>query len=360
LNLFALLAIPALILLNALFVAVEYSLVAVRKTRVEEMVKNGVRGAKSVEAAVARLDRSIAATQLGITLASIALGAIGEPAVANLIQPLFEWLPGTWQIITSHSLATIFALLIITMLHVILGEQVPKMAALKATDRTALWLARPLNVWARLSMPVLIFMNAIGNRLLRLLRLRSDGWEKSTHSVDELRLIIEDSQEAGLLETDQALFLQNVFKLTDKTVRDCMVPKEKMDTLEINLPAEKILEIVRDCGHTRLPVFDGNIDNIVGILNTKNLFYFFSIQHAVVLEDAIYPPTFLDPQESIANALRLFRKSRRPMAMVRNAEFRILGLITLEDILEEIVGDIEDEHDAPVPKAKVSKRKKRG
>jgi CBS domain containing-hemolysin-like protein len=359
LNLFALLAIPALILLNALFVAIEFALVSVRKTHVEELVQNGVKGAKSVESAVGNLNRSIAAAQLGITLASIALGAVGEPVLAGAVEPLFSILPDDWRFISKHTLATALALLIITMLHVILGEQVPKMAALQATDRTVLWLSRPLNIFARVSLPILKFMNGLSNGLIRLLRLKSSAGDGTIHSVEELRLIIEDTQEAGLLETDQALFLQNVFKLTDKTVRDCMVPREKMDALEINMPPEKILQIVRDCGHTRLPVYDGNIDNIVGILNTKNLFYFFSIQNAVVLEDAIYPPTFLDPEESIANALRLFRKSRRPMAMVRNAEFRILGLITLEDILEEIVGDIEDEHDAPVPKAKMPKRKKR-
>jgi CBS domain containing-hemolysin-like protein len=362
LNVFALLAIPALILINALFVAVEYALVAVRKTRVEEMVKNGVSGAKSVESAIANINRSIAATQLGITLASIALGAIGEPAVAQLIQPLFDWLPATWQIVTKHSVATIIALLLITILHVILGEQVPKMAALKATDQMALWLAQPLNVWARLSLPIVIFMNAVGNRLLRLLRLQATGPEKSIHSVDELRLIIEDTQEAGLLETDQAIFVQNVFELTDKTVRDCMIPREKMDAIEFHTPSEKVLEIVRDCGHTRLPVYDGTLDNIVGILNTKNLFYFFSLQNAVVLDDALYPATYLDPDEGISKALRLFRKSRRPMAVVRDKDGRVLGLITLEDILEEIVGELEDEHDAPVPKVnrstRVGKKKK--
>ncbi len=358
-NLFALLAIPALILVNALFVAVEFALVAVRKTHVEEMVKVGVKGAKSVEAAIANLNRSIAAAQLGITLASIALGAVGEPVLAELVEPLFAFMPPDWRIVTKHAMATALALLIITILHVILGEQVPKMVALQATDRTILWLSRPLNLFARASLPILKLMNGLSNGLIRLFGLKKGGAEGAIHSVEELRMIIEDTQEAGLLESDQSVFLQNIFGLTDKTVRECMIPKEKMDALEINMPSDKILQIVRDCGHTRLPVYDGQLDNIVGILNTKNLFYFFSIQNAVVLEDAIYPATYLDPEESIANALRLFRKSRRPMAMVRDADGHILGLITLEDILEEIVGDIEDEHDVPVPKVKVRKRRKK-
>jgi putative hemolysin len=357
-NLFGLLAIPALILMNAFFVAAEYALVAVRKTRVEEMVKNGMRGAPSVAFAVGQLDRSIAATQLGVTLASIALGSIGEPAVAELIEPLFEWAPGVWGIISKHSVATVLALLFITVMHVILGEQVPKMAALKATDRTALWLARPLNAFARFSLPMLIFMNAVGNQLLRLLRLKT-GSGSSIHSVDELRLIIEDTQEAGLLESDQSVFLQNIFAMTNKTVRECMIPREKMDAIDINTPSSKIIEIVRDCGHTRLPVFDGELNNIVGILNTKNLFYFFSLQNAIVLDDALYPATFLKPDERIADALRLFRRSRRPMALVRDQNGHVLGLLTLEDILEEIVGELEDEHDAPVPKVKLVRKKKK-
>jgi putative hemolysin len=358
LNLFGLLAIPALILLNALFVAVEYALVASRKTHVEEMVKNGVRGAKSVEAALGRLDRSIAASQLGITLISIALGAIGEPFLAALFEPFFGFMPPDWRFFTKHSLATISAVLLITLFQVILGEQVPKMTALQATDRTALWLARPLNAFVRISLPILNLMNALSGWLIRRMGLKSEGVESSIHSIAELRIIIEDTQEAGLLESDQSIYLQNIFELTDKTVRECMIPREKMDAIEINTPSAKVLEIVRDCGHTRLPVYEGTVDNIVGILNTKNLFYFFSLGNAIVLEDALYPATFLTPEESVGNALRLFRKSRRPMALVREKGGHILGVITLEDILEEIVGELEDEHDAPVPRAKFVRKKK--
>ena len=358
-DIIGLVAVPLLVALNGFFVAAEFSLVAIRKTRVEEMVKEGIVGAGAVESAVSHLDRTIAATQLGITLASIALGWVGEPALAHLVEPLFAFMPAAWQLVSAHTLAIIIAFTLITFMHVVFGELMPKTVALQVPDRTALWVAAPLNVFARIMHPFIRIMNGIGNWLIRRMGFQSAGMEANIHSVQELKLIIEDTQEAGLLESDQSVFLQNIFGLTDKTVRECMIPKEKLDALEINMPADKILQIVRDCGHTRLPVYDGQIDNIVGILNTKNLFYFFSIQHAVVLEDAIYPATYLDPEESIAKALRLFRKSRRPMAMVRDAEGHILGLITLEDILEEIVGDIEDEHDAPVPKVKIRRRRKK-
>jgi CBS domain containing-hemolysin-like protein len=252
------------------------------------------------------------------------------------------------------------AVLLITLFQVILGEQVPKMTALQATDRTVLWLAPPLNAFVKLSLPILNLMNALSGWLIRRMGLKSEGAESSIHSVAELRMIIEDTQEAGLLESDQSRYLQNIFELTEKKVRECMIPRDKMDAIDINMPSERVLQVVRDCGHTRLPVYEGSVDNIVGILNTKNLFYFFSLQNAIVLEDALYPATFLAPDESITNALRLFRKSRRPMAVVRDEEDHVVGLITLEDILEEIVGELEDEHDAPVPRAKFVRKKKKG
>ncbi len=170
------------------------------------------------------------------------------------------------------------------------------------------------------------------------------------HSVEELMLLIEDTEEAGILDPDQADFVQNIFQLSDKRVLDCMVPRERMAALELNTSPEQILEAARSGAHTRMPVYEHDPDNVVGIVNTKDLFYLFSLRGVVILQDALYPALFLKPDETIANALRLFRKARRPMALVRDDAGKVLGLITLEDVLEEIVGDIEDEHDRPTPK----------
>src|SRR5262249_24861528 len=148
---------------------------------------------------------------------------------------------------------------------------------------------------------------------------------------------------------DQAEFVQNVFRLSGKKVGNCLVPRDKMATLELHTPPDKVLEAVRRGAHTRMPVYDGNPDNVVGIVNTKDLFYLFSLQGVVILECPMPPPLFLKPDVSGATALRLFRSAHRHMAMVRDEENRILGLITLEDVIEEIVGDIEDEHDRPTP-----------
>lgn len=350
LQVLGLLSVPALVALNGLFVAAEFALVAVRRTRVEELVQRGVKGAKAVEGAIAHLDRSIAATQLGITLASIALGWVGEPALARLLEPLFHFLPGGWRFVTTHTVATAIAFLLITFMHVVFGELIPKTLALQIPDRTALWVARPVLWFARLTRPLILLMNGTGNALLRLAGYEPAGGEGMVHSVEELALLIEDTEEAGVLDADQAEFVQNVFRLSGKRVRDCLVPRDKMAALELSTPPDKVLEVVRREAHTRMPVYEGTLDKVVGIVNTKDLFYLFSLRGVVVLEDALYPPLFLKPDESVGNALRLFRKSHRPMALVRDEEGKIHGLVTLEDVLEEIVGDIEDEHDRPTPK----------
>jgi putative hemolysin len=351
-----LLSVPALVALNGFFVASEFSLVALRRTKVEEMVQRGVRRAKAVAAATANLDRTIAATQLGITIASIALGWVGEQALAHLIEPAFSALPAAWQGTVTHTLATSLDFILITFMHVVFGELIPKSMALQTPEATALWVAKPLTVFIRVARPLITVMNGVSNQILRLLGYEPASSEESAHSIEELRLLIEDTEEAGILDEDQAEFVQNVFLLSNKRVADCMVPREKIAALDLHTPPDKVLEAVRSGAHTRMPVYDGDFNNVVGIVNTKDLFYLFSLRGIVLLEDAIYPATFLDPDESVANALRLLRKSRRPMALVRDAAGVIRGMITLEDVLEEIVGDIEDEHDRPMAKVVVRKR----
>jgi putative hemolysin len=346
-----LLAVPALVVLNGFFVAAEFGLVAVRKTRVEEMVRQGVGGAKAVQDIVAHLDHVIAATQLGITLASIALGWVGEPALARLFEPLFRnLLPGAWVEPAAHSVAVGVAFFLITLLHVVFGELIPKTLALQTPDRTSLWVARPLQMFTRLTRPLVLLMNGTGNAVLRRFGYQPAGREAMVHSVEELGLLIEDSEDSGILSKKQAELVQKVFRLSGKKVKDCLVPREKVAALEVRAPPEQVLEAVRRGAHTRMPVYDGQLDSVVGIVNTKDLFYLFSLKGVVILEDALYPPLFLPPEGDVADALELFRRSRRPMALVRDEAGKILGLITMEDVLEEIVGEIEDEHDRPTPK----------
>jgi putative hemolysin len=352
-----LLAIPALVGLNGFFVASEFALVAVRKTRVEELVNQGRSGAKGLMHAVAHLNRSVAACQLGITVASLALGYVSEPALAGLLKPLFASFPAEWQGPFTHAISVLLTLALITYMHVVFGEQMPKLAALQTSETIALWVAGPVNWFGRLAGPVITLMNGSSAWILRRLGYRAEDDESEVHTVDELRLLVEDTEEAGLLDPEQADMVLNVFGLTNKTVADCMVPIDKIVALPLNSPPEFVLETARLGAHTRMPVYDGTIDKIVGIVNTKDLFFLFSTSGAVVLEDALYPATFLDPQEAVANAFKLFRRSHRPMAVVRDENGKVHGLITLEDVLEEIVGDIEDEHDVYVPKLKLARRR---
>jgi CBS domain containing-hemolysin-like protein len=350
-----LLSVPALVALNAFFVAAEFALVAVRRTRVEEMVRQGVASAATVRDAVGNLDRSIAATQLGITLASIALGWVGEPALAHLLGPLAAAaLPVSWAGPAAHTAATVVAFTLITFLHVVFGELIPKTLALRRPDDTALGVAGPLNVFVRLTRPFVLLMNGTGNLIVHWWGCRPAGSDGVVHSVEELSLLIEDTHDAGFLSTAQAEFVRKVFRLSGKKVRDCMVSSEKMAALELRTPPEKVLEVVRRSAHTRMPVYDASPNNVVGIVNTKDLFYLFSLRGVVVLEDALYSPLFLEPDADVADALQLFRKQRKMMAVVREGG-RVLGLITMEDILEEIVGDIEDEHDRPTPRLRLKR-----
>ena len=341
------LVVPLLVLLNAFFVAAEFSLVAVRRSRVEELLLHRRRGAAAVKHAIDNLDDAIAATQLGITVASLALGWVGEPSMAVLVVPLFSWLPEDQSWVATHTLATILSFTLITFMHVILGELAPKAVALERPDVVSLWVARPLLWFSRVMRPFINVMNWLGNAVVRLLGFEPITGHQMVHSVEELGLIIDETRRAGVLPRDQAEYVRNVFRLPAKLVRDCLVPRQKMNALELHMPEQRILEEVREGAHTRMPVYEGTLDNIVGIVNTKDLFHLFSLRGMVVLDDAMYPAVFVDPDRPISEVLRQFRGQRRPMAIVRDRDGSVLGLITLEDIVEEIVGEIEDEHDPP-------------
>lgn len=338
-------AVPLLVLCNAFFVAAEFALVAVRRTRVEEMVNRHRVGSLAVKHAIENLDDTIAATQLGITLASLALGWVGEPAVVRLVLPLLAFLPQEQGWLAAHTVAVVVAFALITFLHVILGELAPKAVSLQRPDVISLWVARPLLGFSMAMRPFIFVMNSLGNGVVRLLGFEPLSGHQMVHSVEELALVIEETRRAGVLPRDQAEYVRNVFRLPAKRVRDCLVPCDRMAALELHMPERRILEAVRTGAHTRMPVYDGNLDNIVGIVNTKDLFHLFSLRGMVVLDDAMYPPIFVDPDRPISEVLRQFRRQRRPMALVRDRQGKVLGLITLEDIVEEIVGEIEDEHD---------------
>ncbi len=339
--------IPLLIVVNGYFVAAEFALVALRRTRVEELVNQNVPRARALLEAVTELDRSVAAAQLGITVASLALGFVSEPALHNLLEPLFRNFPAGWGTTVRHVASVALTLSLITYMHVVFGEQMPKIAALQSSERIGLWVARPLNLFARCTKPLIRLMNGSSSLFLRWVGYKATDSHGEIYTVDELRLLVEDTEEAGLIDTAAAEYVMNVFELSNKAVRDVMVPWEKVSALELRTPPDKILEAVREGAHTRMPVYDADRNNIVGVVNTKDLFFLFSVKGAVILLDALYDPQFLSPDDPVSKALAVFKRSKRPLAVVKDAAGTVLGILTLEDVLEEIVGDIEDEHDDP-------------
>lgn len=344
-----LVAIPALIFVNAFFVAAEFALVAVRKTRVEELVNQGKPRAKALLNAIDDLNDSVAAAQLGITVASLALGLVSEPAIAQLLSPLFAQIPANFQGPLTHALSVMITLGFVTFLHVVFGEQMPKIAALQSSERIGLLIAGPLNVFSRIARPLVRTMNGASNWFLRRMGYDPTGEEGEVYTVEELRLLIEDTEEAGLMSAEQADVVRNAFLMSNKKVRDCMIAWEKVAALDVATPPEQVLALVRQGSHTRLPVYEGTPDTIVGVVNTKDLFYLFSLSGVVQLIDAVYEPVFLMADVPISTALVEFKKAHRHLAVVRETNGRVVGILTLEDVLEEIVGDIEDEHDKPSP-----------
>ncbi len=340
-----LVAVFVLIAMNAFFVAAEFALVTVRWTRVEELVKQGRFGARAISGALDHLSSAIAACQLGITFASLALGWLGEPALARLLSPVFRGLPELWGVALSHAVAVTVAYLLLTYLHVVLGEQAPKALALQRAEDVALLVTGPLLTFGRIFRPFIRFIGGSSNYAVRLLRLPPQPTEQVVHSVEELQTLVEETKEAGIIPEDQASYVRNVFRLSDKHVRDVMVPRDRVVTLPLSASEEQVLETARDTAHTRMPVWESDPNHIVGVVNTKDLFHLFSLKGLVILMDAMYPPLFVSPDLEVARLLRMFRRERRPMAVVRDGSGQFRGIVTLEDILEEIVGEIEDEHD---------------
>jgi putative hemolysin len=339
------LLIPALVLANAFFVAAEFALVSVRRTRLEELASKRITGVSFAMAAVDRLDDMMAATQLGITMASLALGWVGEPALAGAIQPWFRFLPASWGPVAAHTAATIVAFGGITFLHIVAGELAPRTVAIRIPDRVVLALAPPLLFFERLLRPFIAFCSRVGMALCRVLGFEPAEHAQHVHSVHELQLLVEDVSEAGRMSADHAELLKNAFRLPEKRVRESMVPLKDAIMLEYRKNPEEILEELQGSVHTRFPIYDGERTRIVGVVNAKDLFAIYATSGLVNLEDAMYPVTWAPAQRSIAEQLKEFRKVRRQMAVVIDEAGVAIGIITLEDIVEELVGDIEDEHD---------------
>jgi CBS domain containing-hemolysin-like protein len=343
-SLSGLVGIFALVLANAYFVATEFALVAVRNTQIQLWVEEGRRGARSAAEAIEHLDDAFAATQLGITIASIALGFVGEPVLADAVAPLLRTI-GFASPAVVHPVALALAFATVTFLHVVVGELAPRAIALDRPGPVALACARPLLVFSRVFRPVLWILNGAGNLLVRALGMRPSGQASEAHSAEELSLLVAESRAAGEIRPYAGRILGNVFRLARTRLRDVMVPRERVVAIDRGIASDALLDLIKGSGFTRIPVYDGSFDNMIGILHTKDLFQVYADRRVVILEDAIREAIFFPSDLSLVNALRRFRRGRGHLAIVRDEGGPVIGVCTLEDVLEQIVGDIEDEHD---------------
>jgi len=333
-----LLGVAALILLNAFFVAGEYALVTARRTRIQELADQGNRRARAVRRIVADPPRFIAAMQLGVTLTSLGIGALGEQALAHALDPYLATV-----------LAVVIAFLIITYLHVVIGELVPKAVALRYPERIALAVSTAVRGFFVLAYPLIWILQRSTELILRALGLETPGDEREALSEAELRMLLGRATEYGEIEREEQEMLYKVFDFADKEVADVMVPRPEVVALSIDLPTEESLAAVIESPYTRYPVYRETLDDIVGILHVRDLFSALNDQGFanVKIEDLLRPAYIVPETKDLAALLADFRRINFHLAVVVDEYGTMAGLVTLEDLLEEIVGEIEDEFDLP-------------
>jgi putative hemolysin len=334
-----LLAVAVLILANAVFVAAEYALVTARRTKIAELADQGSRRARAVQRIVAEPPRFIAAMQLGVTLTSLGIGALGEPVLAHAFDPVM-----------AAAVSFAIAFVIITFFHVVIGELVPKGLALKHSERIALGLSAPVRGFFVLFNPVVRILQRATEFTLRLLGTEPPGAEEGVHSEVELRMLLERSAEHGEIQHEEQEMLYKVFDFADKEVADVMVARPDVVALSIALPPEEALEAAMESPYTRYPVYRESLDDIVGILHVRELFKAVNGSgdiSKVRLEELVRPAQIVPETKDLAALLHDFRRTKEHMAIVVDEYGAMEGIVTLEDLLEEIVGEIEDEFDLP-------------
>jgi putative hemolysin len=329
------LVILLLVLGNAVFVAAEYSLVTARRTRLEELAKRGNRRARTALGLLDEPVRFISTVQVGITVFGILLGALGEPLISSWFD---DWV--------SRGVAFVFSFLILTYLSVVLGELVPKSIALQRAERLALWLAVPLAWLGRIAYPLVWILQRSANGIARLFGVRPAPAGLTMHTEEDIRLIVAQTEE---IEGAEEEMLYKVFDFADKEAHDVMVSRPEVVALSVELPPQEALAAVIDSPYTRYPVYRGSLDDVIGILHVRDLFgalYDLGIEN-VVIEKIVRPVYVVPETKDLASLLAEFRRQNQHMALVVDEYGAVQGIVTLEDLLEEIVGEIEDEYDLP-------------
>ncbi len=347
-------SVGVLVLANAFFVAAEFALVAVRRSRIAALAEAGNRRAIITLGVLDHLDAVISATQFGITLASLALGWIGEATLSHLFEPILAFvIPGTIaRTITAHTVAAIISFAAITFLHIVLGELAPKSVALSRAESVAMLTAGPLQLFYRVFKPFIMLLNFSGSLVLKFFGLESaDGEHRTAYTEEEIRQLVSLSHQSGHLNADERELIHNIFHFTSTVVREVMTPRTAMAALDLGAQRDAILQTFRESGYSRLPVYENQPENIVGTVHSKDLLPFLIQNRPFSLKALLRKPVFVPDSASLEAAMRQLRAAKAQMAMVVDEHGNIEGMVTMEDLLEEIVGEIHDEHDVEAEEA---------
>ncbi|MCD6018825.1 MAG: HlyC/CorC family transporter [Bacteroidetes bacterium] len=337
-----------LVLLNGYFVAAEFALVKVRASQLDILIQKGSKRAEVTRTLLEKLDAYLSATQLGITLASLALGAVGEEAISHIVIRFFEKVNWQVSVATVHSLSLPIALTLLTFFHVTIGEQIPKMIGIKYSMDTALFIAWPLKIFYFVFSPFIWLLNKASNIILRTVGITKVG-EDEVHTEEELRLILTESEEGGAIKPSENELIQNVFDFDDRLVKQIMVPQNRVSAIDVELGRNDMIKVVIDEGYSRLPIYLGDIDNVIGVVHSKDLLKAVIDNKFKSIRDIMRPAHFIPESMHVNNLLRDFQKLHIQMAIVTNEFGATAGVVTMEDIIEELVGEIQDEHDEEKP-----------
>ncbi len=342
---FNLIFIVLLLFINGFFVAAEFALVGVRKTRICQLANEGNFDAKLALDAVKNIDRYIAAIQLGITIASLGIGWVGESTLAKVLLPLFNFLPGNYDTIASHTVAVAVAFTVITVLHVVIGELMPKSIALQYPESTTLFVAKPMYVVTRLFAPMIVLLNGLGNFLLKLLKIEPANEKSRACSTEELNMLIDASCKGGVLKEQEAEMLQNVFKFSELNASQIMIPRMEMVCISEDITTKELNRVIIENQFTRYPVYKDDLDHIIGFLHMKDLYLPIVNNQEVKISEILRKPLYIPETMPIEKLNMEFQKKHSQMAIVLDEFGGTSGLITHEDVLEEIFGEVQDEFD---------------
>ncbi len=337
-----------LIILNGFFVAAEFALVKVRISRIEQMARDGKAMANAAKWLAKRLDESLSACQLGITIASLGLGWVGEPAFASLVEPLLGMV-GIHNEQLTHVLGFIVAFSVITGLHLVVGEQAPKIFAIRRPETMLLWCAAPMMFFFFILYPFLVVLNVVTRFILGLLGVGGPGGHDGVSTEQEIRALLREAHIHGNLTRNEHSLLNNVFEFDDQVVRRVMLPRGDVDFFDINEPLDKLIELARRTKHTRYPICDRSLDSVLGVIHIKDLVGISPDNSDFDIQSIIRPPKKVPETMPISRVLKHFQGTHQLLAFVVDEYGTITGIVTLENVLEEIVGPVEDEFDSERP-----------